>query len=442
MKKLLAIALAAFSICACNTKKDYDQVFKDPILYCKTVYELNNVVMGNNFSPMVASRNYMYANVAAYEVIAGGYPDHYNSLAGQLNGLKFVPKPRKEDSINFEFASLLAFCKLGEAVTFPTGSMKDYVDSLKNLATDHGMPSDVFNNSVMYADSVSSSIMNWSKHDNYLQTRGASQYSVNDSPGRWVPTPPAYSSAAEPHWREIRLLVVDSINEFLPPPPYVFDVTNKTSDYYKEVKKIQNTVDSLTKEQAFIADFWDDNPFKLNVSGHLMFGTKKFSPGGHWMSIVGIAAQKSGVDFPTTVCAFAKTSIALFDGFIECWNIKYRYNTVRPETVIDKYFDPNWRPHLQTPPFPEYTCGHCVISGAASEALTSMFGDNFAYTDTTELDFGIDKRSYKSFRDAAFETKDSRFFGGIHYHYSVVISHGMGKKIGELIVGKLKMKKA
>jgi hypothetical protein len=442
MKKLFAIAFLAIGLVSCNTKKDYDKVFKDPNLYCQTVYQLNGVVMGNNFSPMVASRNYLYANIAAYEVIAAGYPNQYNSLSGQLNGLKFVPSPVPSRQVDFEFASLLAFCKLGEAVTFPAGSMSDFVDSLKKLATDHGMPSDIFQNSVEYADTVSSAIMDWSKKDNYAQTRSAPQYTVNDSPGRWVPTPPAYSRAAEPHWNEIRALVVDSVNEFLPPPPYHFDVTDKNSAYYKEVKNIENTVDSLTTEQSFIADFWDDNPFKLNVSGHLMFGTKKFSPGGHWMSIVGIAAKKAGVDFNQTVCAYAKTAIALFDTFIQCWNIKYRYNTVRPETVIDKYFDPNWRPHLQTPPFPEYTCGHCYISGAAAEALTSEFGDNFAYTDTTELEFGIDKRSYKSFRDAALETKDSRFYGGIHFHYSVIISHGMGKKIGAYIVERLKMKKA
>ncbi len=441
MKKLSTIVFVLFAFASCNTKKDYDSIFKDPILYCRTVYQLNGVVMGNNFSPMVASRNYLYASVAGYEVIAAGYPGQYTSLAGQLHGLKFIPAVIPGHAIDFEFASLLAFCKLGEAVTFPAGSMKDYVDSLKKLATTHGMPDDVFQNSVVYADTVSSAIMEWSRHDNYAQTRSAPQYTVLDSPGRWVPTPPAYSRAAEPHWNEIRPLVIDSINEFLPPPHYPFNITDKKSDYYKEVKKIENVDDSLTTEQAFIADFWDDNPFKLNVSGHLMFGTKKFSPGGHWMSIAGIAAKKSGADFPTTVCAFAKTAIALFDGFIQCWNIKYRYNTVRPETVIDKYFDANWRPHLQTPPFPEYTCGHCTISAAASEALTSVFGDNFAYTDTTELDFGIDKRSFTSFRNAALETKDSRFYGGIHYQYSCIISHGMGKKIGVLVVDRLKMKK-
>ncbi len=442
MKKLWAFACMATCFAACNTKKDYDKVFKDPFLYCKTVYQLNGVVMGNNFSPIVASRNYLYANVAAYEVIAAGNPGQYSSLAGQLNGLKFVPAPMKDMPVDFEFASLLAFCKLGEAVTFPAGSMKDYVDSLKQLATDHGMPADMFKNSVAYADTVAAAIMAWSRHDNYAQTRSATQYTVSDSPGRWVPTPPAYSRAAEPHWNQIRTMVLDSPNQFMPPPPYPFNITDKKSDYYKEVMAIKDAGDSLTEEQIKIADFWDDNPFKLNVSGHLMFGTKKFSPPGHWMSIVGIAAQKSKADFATTVCAFAKTTIALFDSFIQCWDEKYRHNTVRPETVINKYIDPNWRPHLQTPPFPEYTCGHSTGSAAAAEALTSVFGDNFSYTDTTELEFGIGSRSYTSFRAAAVENNWARFYGGIHYHHSCIVSTQYGRKIGSLVIEKLKMKKA
>ncbi|HMH22030.1 MAG TPA: vanadium-dependent haloperoxidase [Puia sp.] len=441
MKKLLFIACAAICLSACNQLHDYDKIFKDPHLYSNTVHELNTVVMGNNFGPIVASRNYLYAAIAGYEVIAAGYPDKYISLAGQLNGLKAIPAPVAGQKINFELASLLAYCKLGQAVTFPEGSMSAYVDSLKKMAKDHGMPSDMIEGSIAYSDSVGTAIMKWSRKDHYLETRGAPEYTVNDSPGRWVPTPPAYTSAMEPHWREIRFIVVDSVTEFMPPPPYTFDVTDKKSGYFQEVKKIQNAGDSLSPEQIWIADFWDDNPFKLNVSGHLMFGTKKFSPAGHWMSIVGIAAEKAGSDFPETVSAYAKTAIALFDAFIQCWNIKFTYNTIRPETVIDKYFDANWRPHLQTPPFPEYTCGHCTISAAASEALTSIYGDNFNYTDTAELEFGIKERSFTSFRNAALETKDSRFYGGIHYYYSCVVSNKMGKSIGELVAKKVKMKK-
>ena len=109
--------------------------------------------------------------------------------------------------------------------------------------------------------------------------------------------------------------------------------------------------------------------------------------------------------------------------------------------MIDKYFDANWRPHLQTPPFPEYTCGHCTISASAAEALTSVFGDKFSYTDTTELEFGINSRSFPSFRDAALETMNSRFYGGIHYRYSTIVSNKMGVEIGKLVADRLKMKK-
>ena len=441
MKRLLIAGCLAILVFACNTKKDYVKVFNDPMVLCKTVHELNTVVMGNNFSPIVASRNYLYASIAAYEVIAAAYPDQYNSLSGQLKGLSGVPKLQPDKKIDAEFASVLAFCTLGEAVTFPKGSMEVYVDSLKKLARDHGMPTDVFKNSVAFADTISAAIMEWSKKDNYAKTRGMPEYSTNDEPGRWVPTPPAYTSAMEPHWNLIRPLVLDSANQFQPPVPFHFDVTNKNSDYYKQVIAVKDVVDSLTPEQKHIADFWDDNPFKLNVSGHMMFGTKKFSPPGHWMSIAGIAAEKSKADFGTTSYAYAITSIALFDSFIQCWDEKYRHNTVRPETVINKYFDQNWRPYLQTPPFPEYTCGHSTGSAAAAEALTSVFGDNFAYTDSTELEFGIASRSFSSFRQAAEENNWARFYGGIHFHPSCIVSSEYGKKVGDLVVTRLRMKK-
>jgi hypothetical protein len=440
--RIAIIAIAAIiSLQACNRKSDYQAVFNSPILFCQTVHELNGVVMGNNFSPIVASRNYLYASIAAYEVVAGGYPAQYQSLAGQVHGLQSVPAPEAGKVIDFPFAAVLAYCKLGEAVTFPAGSMQEYTDSLKQLAKDHGMPDDVLKNSIAYSDTVSATILAWSKKDNYAQTRSFPKYTVIDTPGRWVPTPPAYSDAAEPHWNEIRTIVMDSASQFIPPPPPVFDIKNKDGKYYHEVIAIKNAVDSLTPEQEHIANFWDDNPFKLNVSGHVMFSTKKFSPPGHWMGIVGIAAEKDKADFPKTVYAYAITSIALFESFIQCWDEKYRHNTARPETVINKYIDPEWRPLLQTPPFPEYTCGHSTASSSTAEALTHVFGDNFAYTDTTELEFGIKSRSFKSFRDAAIENNWARFYGGIHFHNSCIVSTEYGKKVGELVVTKLKMKK-
>lgn len=439
MKKFVVFLFVVVLFAACKDANEYKTVMHNPLLFSQTVHELNSIVMGNNFTPVVATRNYTYANIAAYEVIVAGNKN-YTSLGGQLNDLKAIPKPTKADKIDFPFAALLAYCKVGNAVTFPEGSMDDYVAELKQKAKDAGMPSEIFDSSASYADIVSGAILKWSKGDNYLQTRSASKFTVNADDGRWVPTPPMYAQAVEPHWMEIRPMVMDSASQFRVPAPLKFDVKDSTSEYYKQVMLIKNAIDTLTPEQQHIANFWDDNPFKLNVNGHVMFGTKKFSPTGHWMSIVGIASEKAKADFDETVYAYTKTSIAMFDAFIECWDAKYTYNTIRPESVINKYFDPNWRPLLQTPAFPEYTCGHSTISSSAAEALTSVFGDNFNYTDTTELEFGIKSRSFPSFRAAAIENNWARFYGGIHYHSSCITATKYGRILGDFVVNKLKMK--
>src|SRR5689334_6145147 len=190
MKKSLLIVSTIMMLMSCASKHDYRSIMTDPDTYAKTVYELNTVVMGNNFSPVVASRNYLYANVAAYEVMAAAYPEQYNSLAGQLNGLKTLPKPPQAKEIDFEFASLLAFWKIGQSVTFSSIKTKNYVDSIKNMALEHGMPKEVYDNSIVFAETVADSVMAWSKKDNYLQTRGMPEYTVMmDSDYRWIPTP-------------------------------------------------------------------------------------------------------------------------------------------------------------------------------------------------------------------------------------------------------------
>lgn len=427
---------------ACRDKKQNaggSNAFNDPILFCKTVKELNNVVKQNNFPPIIASRNYVYANIAAYEVVAL-HDKRFNSLAGEI---KHFPALAKLDTqnVNFKYASLLAFCKVGEAVTFPAGSMKDYVAKLDSLAAANDMADETIAATKKLADSVAAHVIRWSKKDHYAETRTAEKFTITTEEGRWIPTPPGYSQALEPHWREIRTLALDSSNEFVPPPPPPFNVKDKNSKFYQETISLKNAGDSLTDEQKHIAMFWDDLGSKVIVNGHVMSTAKKFSPTGHWMNIVGIAAEKSNSDFSTTVYAYTKTAIAMFDAFIQCWDEKFRSNYIRPETAINKYIDPEWRPYLQTPPFPEYTCGHSTVSASAAEALTNVFGDNFAYTDTSELEFGIKSRSFKSFKDAAIENNWARFYGGIHYHNSCIISTEYGKKVGDAVNKRLKMKR-
>jgi hypothetical protein len=439
MKQMIVLLCAATFLFSCK-QKDYKKYTNDPLLYCKTVKKLNDVVLFNNFSPVVASRNYAYANIAAYECIVAG-DSNYQTLTGQIKELPVMPKPENPEKIDFHLAALFSFVKVGNAVTFPEGILMDYYNDLKEGAKKAGMPKSILKNTIAFSDTISAVVLKWSKGDNYTKTRSAEKYTVMMEDGRWIPTPPAYTPALEPHWCDIRTLVLDSACQFQPPSAPAYNMKDSTSQFCKELMEVKNTVDNLTPEQKHIADFFDDNPFNVHALGHVMYATKKFSPPGHWMNIVGIAAEKSGADFDKTVAAYAETSIALFDGFIACWKIKYMNNSVRPETVIVKMIDANWQPYIQTPPFPSYVSGHSVISNASAEIMTHYFGDNFAYTDTSEKEFGIADRSFKSFRDAALEASWSRLYGGIHYRSDLEQGNYLGMKIGQYIVGKLRLNK-
>ncbi len=441
--KLLMPALFVTAIIGCSEKGAQADLkfFNNQILYNKTVKKLNDVVLENNFPPMIASRNYVYACIAAFECIAAG-DDNYISLAGQIKHMPAMPKPEKGKEIDYDLAAMFAFTRVGNAVTFPEGSMMGYYTDLKKMADSVGISGEVIRNTMTFSDSIVSAILAWSKTDNYAQTRSAERYTVlYNMPGRWTPTPPAYTTAIEPHWKEIRPMVMDSASQFRPPAPPTFDTTNKSSAYFKALMEVKTVGDSLTDEQKHIAEFWDDNPVKTNVIGHVTIVTKKFSPPGHWMNIIGIGAKAAKADFRTTIAAYAHTAVALFDAFISCWDEKYRSNYVRPETIINSMVDEKWRPYIQTPPFPSYTSGHATNSAAAAEVMTHWFGENLSFTDTSLLEFGIKNREIKSFRAAAEEAAMSRLYGGIHYRFDNENGTAAGRKLGQYVVSRLKLKK-
>jgi hypothetical protein len=419
---------------------NYKTITNSTLSFCKTVKALNNVVLENNFPPMIASRNYAYASIAAYECMAAGNKN-YQSLVNQIHGLTTIPIPQ-HSTIDFNLAAMFSFIKVGNAVTFPEGSMMATYNQLKDAVIASHIDDDILEHTIAFSDTVVSTIMAWSKKDNYAKTRSAEKYTIrHDVEGSWIPTPPMYAQAVEYHWRDIRTLVIDSASQFMPMRPPVFNIKDKTSTFYKNTIEVKTVGEKLTEDQKHMASFFDDNPFKMNVSGHAMYATKKFSPPGHWMNIVGIAAYKSNADIATTIAAFTQTAIALFDGFISCWDEKYRSNLVRPETVINKYIDANWRPFIQTPPFPSYTSGHSVVSAASAEIMTNIFGENFNYRDSSEREFGIADRNFTSFKDAAQEASISRLYGGIHYRFDVEEGAKQGEQLGKFIVSKLKMKK-
>ena len=435
MKKLLmSLMLAGVLLTGCDSGKKEVNISSET--YHATMQQLTDVIVHDIFSPPVASRIYAYPSIAGYEILALNNPE-VKSMAGQLSDLDNIPQPSGE--VSYELAALEAFIKVGTALIFSEEKMDEYKNNLYTELRE-GVNRSYFDNSVAYGDRVAEHILAWADKDNYKQTRTFPKFTLTEDPTRWTPTPPAYMEAIEPHWNQIRTFVIDSAQQFAPIRPTEYDMKDKSSLFYQEVMEVYEVGKNLDEEQKEIASFWDCNPYVMNVTGHVMYASKKITPGGHWIGIVKIACQQEKTDINKTAEAYALTSIALADAFISCWDEKYRSNLIRPETLINEFIDEEWLPLLQTPPFPEYTSGHSVISSAAAIALTSIFGEDFAFEDDTEVKYGLGVRSFRSFIHASEEAAVSRLYGGIHYRPAIDNGVTQGRALGSYLVNKLEIR--
>ena len=109
---------------------------------------------------------------------------------------------------------------------------------------------------------------------------------------------------------------------------------------------------------------------------------------------------------------------------------------MRPVTYLNQNIDPGWKPLLVTPPFPEYTSGHSVQSGASARILTKLFGENHAFTDrvhSKRSDINGSPRRFNSFEHFAQEAAISRLYGGIHFIEAINLGVTQGNKIGDAV---------
>ena len=437
--KLLLLCSAVFlSLLGCEENNTYKARLKDPQLFHNSMQQLSDVIVYDIFSPPVASRVYMYPTIAAYAIMQKQYPNKYEDMAGQLSDFKTIPEIN-DPNIHAELAAIHAFLKVGTALIFSEDKIIDYRNSLYASLEEDGLPSNVKEASLAYGDLIAAHILAWADTDFYKQTRTYPKYTIQEGTAFWKPTPPDYMEGIEPHWNKIRTLVLATADQFEPAPPYPVDMS-KDSPFYQELMEVYELGEKIdgSTEATEIASFWDCNPYVSHHRGHAMFATKKITPGGHWIGITKIAAKQAQSNIDESINAYARVSIALFDGFISCWNTKWNTLIVRPETIINEFLDETWLPLLQTPPFPEYTSGHSVISRASAVALTDIYGDTFSFADTTEEVYGLGVRSYDSFIAASEEAAVSRLYGGIHYRRAIDEGVKQGDAVGKFLVEKLK----
>jgi hypothetical protein len=406
-----------------------------PISYFSLALKLTKETAG--FTPPVAARAYGYTGVTLYEAVVAGMKD-YQSLEGQVNGLAVGDVPSIEDGKAYQW-ELVANAALAGILRnlYKTTSAANLaaIDSLENLhfeALSAGVSEDVAERSKAHGQAVAAAMYEYGQSDNqdecYLKNFPA-DYVPPVGNGYWVPTA-AGQKALQPYWGSVRPFLTADVSGTQPSGHPVFS-TVPASEFFAEALDVYNTTTALTDEQKIIANFWSDDPGKTST------------PPGHSISVLSQVLDNEDANLALAAEAYAKVGMAVHDAFISCWKCKYDFSLMRPVTFIKENIDSTWTTLLSTPPFPEYTSGHSVQSGASAQVMTDLFGANYAFTDKTHearTDIDGTPRSFDSFFEMAEEAAISRLYGGIHYKAAIDDGLEQGKKIG-LNIGALRFKK-
>jgi hypothetical protein len=240
--------------------------------------------------------------------------------------------------------------------------------------------------------------------------------------GAWRPTPPANAFGATPQIATMTPWVLTRPSQFRLPPPLALSSTEYAADL-NEVKVMGTLSGSMrTPDQSELALFW-----ALNTPLA-------------WNRITAQISAARGLTLTENAHLFALLNLTLSDALIACWDSKYRYVFWRPITAIRAGLtptdaDPAWVPWLDTltgtPAHPEYPSAHSSMSGAAAFILGAAFGDNTAFSLTSEVRPGT--RSYSSFSEAIAEIVDARVFGGIHFRTSCLRANTLGRAVADYV---------
>jgi hypothetical protein len=269
-------------------------------------------------------------------------------------------------------------------------------------------------------------------------TRGAPYTPVN-APGRWRPHPnpeppnppikdpkaaPGMAASTLPGWGNVTPFTLLSASQYWSPGPPALTSAQYARDF-NEVKSIGGQVSTVrTSEQNEIARFWFEGP-------------------GSWYRVARAASEARGLDPWDSARALAGVSLAMADGYIAGFKIRYVYDFWRPVTAIREaaedgndatVADPNWNSNQNTPAVSDYPSTQSIFSAAAAVVLASFLGsDQVAFTITSGPPFANIKRSYTSLSQAARESADSRIYAGIHFRTACEDGLVLGRKIGQRV---------
>jgi hypothetical protein len=434
LNKALVFTLWCFFMTSCKHKAQQVQRISPDIDLSSLIHECNStitdVIVGDGFSPLLASRAYVYPNLAAYEILQ-------EAKKGARKRVSGFPDLSPVDTLIYcyELAAVQAFATVSKAMVYREVKCNELLTKQITFFRDSlYLDKEVLERSLAYGAMAGNKVISWSKMDNYSSTKGQPKYLFNmEDGGKWLPTPPEFRGALEPWWGTLRTVSGIKPNDVHLQFTIPFSAA-KTSSFYNLVNEVYQKSKDISEEEKAIALYWDDNPDQITFHGHIPTTRRRISPASHWIEIAKETCKKHKLNIAEVARCYAMISVANADALICCWNQKYATNLIRPVTYIRKNIDPDWMPMIVTPPFPEFTSGHACISFASATVLSELFGDNCFFIDRSLLGYGLHERKFNSFYQAAEEASISRFYAGIHYKTSLEGGKASGKKIGQHVI--------
>lgn len=383
---------------------------------------MNNTVIAGKTNPLVTSRVVALVSSSVFDAVNGIDP-HHEPL--------HVKPAAKDDASRRAAAVQAAYAMLVYLYPLQTASLTSQRDaSIAALRSTERSQS--IQDGVAWGQFVADSIWAWRLTDGFapppppfLGVLGI--VGMPAAIGAWRPTPLVNAPGAGPQFATMTPWVLTRPSLFRPVPPPTLTSDVYTADYNESKNMGVFTGSQRTNDQSELALFWAGNTAL------------------YWNRIASQISTERSLSLSENAHLFALMNVAMADAAIACWDAKYRYVFWRPITAIrsgdldgnpNTELDADFVPWLDffpagTPPHPEYPSGHSTVSGAAAFLLAGIFGDNTAFTVTSDVRPGT--RSFSSFSAATQEIADARVFGGIHWRNSCVRGNALGQAVAEYI---------
>src|SRR6185312_4630906 len=403
------------------------------------------------YSPVVsygvnAGRYMAYSGIALYEATVPGMPA-YQSLSGQLNEMPAMPQTEPGKAYHWPTCANAALAEITRRLfTFSTATdntVKKTEDRLNAIYEAEIGNSATFERSKKFGKAVAQKITEWAATDHPWSSWQALVLS-DQSPGKWWPennNPVMPNGLA--YWGDTRTIVAGSIDN-VTSEPYTYNDYDKNSPYYKDFQEVYDISKHLTFQQKHLAQYYND-PM---VNGY---------PGGaSYIAVFKQIIEQLDPTLDVAALAFAKTGMSLMDATIGSMKAKFSIMQERPIQFIRRVIEPStnsatwWKPFIPTPPYSDFPANHATFAGAFTHALTTLFGTNVHFTNSTykghqaiidgnSVDMGT--YSYNSFYEMANDIAISRVYGGIHTRHAVEEGIKQGIKTAENIDKKVQFLK-